>query len=147
MEADFCFHESNKSQAWEILKETLQTKQPHRIIIKPWKNKRSLSQNATAHMWFGEISRYLISNGAKYSPEEVKEMLKHTFLGYEVIEIMDVTTQLIERVRTLKRTSKLDTGDMFQFMERVEQWAASIGCFVTIPDNSEYMKLKQEQDK
>ncbi len=147
MEADFCFHESNKSQAWEILKETLQTKQPHRIIIKPWKNKRSLSQNATAHMWFGEISRYLISNGAKYSPEEVKEMLKHTFLGYEVIEIMDVTTQLIERVRTLKRTSKLDTGDMFQFMERVEQWAASIGYFVTIPDNSEYMKLKQEQDK
>ncbi|KER00939.1 recombination protein NinB, partial [Photorhabdus temperata] len=128
MEADFCFHESNKSQAWEILKETLQTKQPHRIIIKPWKNKRSLSQNATAHMWFGEISRYLISNGAKYSPEDVKEMLKHTFLGYEVIEIMDVTTQLTERVRTLKRTSKLDTGDMFQFMERVEQWAVSIGC-------------------
>ncbi|ERT14919.1 YbcN family protein [Photorhabdus temperata] len=147
MEADFCFHESNKSQAWEILKETLQTKQPHRIIIKPWKSTRSLSQNSTAHMWFGEISRYLKSNGAKFSPEEVKEMLKHTFLGYEVIEIMDVTTQLTERVRTLKRTSKLDTGDMFQFMERVEQWAASIGCFVTIPDNSEYMKLKQEQDK
>ncbi|NHB94463.1 YbcN family protein [Photorhabdus cinerea] len=147
MEADFCFHESNKSQAWEILKETLQTKQPHRIIIKPWKNKRSLSQNATAHLWFGEISRYLCANGAKYSLEEVKEMLKHTFLGYEVIEIMDVTTQLTERVRTLKRTSKLDTGDMFQFMERVEQWAVSIGCFVTIPANSEYMKLKQEQDK
>ncbi|WP_289992076.1 YbcN family protein [Photorhabdus laumondii] len=147
MEADFCFHESNKSQAWEILKETLQTKQPHRIIIKPWKNKRSLSQNSTAHLWFGEISRYLCANGATYSSEEVKEMLKHTFLGYEVVDRVDFSTQEVEHVRTLRHTSKLDTGEMFYFMTQVEQWAASIGCFVTIPVNSEYMKLKQEQDK
>ncbi|MBS9442470.1 YbcN family protein [Photorhabdus heterorhabditis] len=147
MEADFCFHESNKSQAWEILKETLQTKQPHRIIIKPWRNTRSLSQNATAHMWFGEISRYLCANGATYSSEEVKEMLKHTFLGYEVVDRVDFSNQEVEHVRTLRHTSKLDTGEMFRFMEQVEQWAAGIGCFVTIPENSEYMKLKQEQDK
>ncbi|PHM61220.1 YbcN family protein [Xenorhabdus ishibashii] len=147
MEADFCFHESNKSQAWEILKETLQTQQPHRIIIKPWKNTRSLSQNATAHMWFGEISRYLKSNGAKFSPDEVKEMMKHTFLGYEVVERIDARTQEVEHVRTLRQTSKLDTGEMFRFMEQVEQWAVGIGCFVTVPENSEYMKLKQEQER
>lgn len=98
-------------------------------------------------MWFGEISRYLISNGAKYSPEEVKEMLKHTFLGYEVVDRVDFSTQEVEHVRTLRHTSGLDTGEMFYFMSKVEQWAASIGCFVTIPENSEYMKLKQEQDK
>ncbi|AWK42622.1 hypothetical protein GPY51_10965 [Photorhabdus laumondii subsp. laumondii] len=147
MEADFCFHESNKSQAWEILKETLETKQPHRIIIKPWKDTRSIPQNNTFHMWCGEISRYLNKNNAKLTPEDVKEALKHTFLGYEVIEAIDLTTQLTERIRTLRKTSKLDTGEMFYFMTQVEKWAFDIGCLVTIPNNSQYMKLKQEQDR
>ncbi len=74
-------------------------------------------------------------------------MLKHTFLGYEVVDMVDVTTQLTERVRTLRKTSKLDMGEMFHFMEQVERWAVGINCFVTIPDNSEYMKLKRKQDE
>ncbi|CDM88201.1 YbcN family protein [Xenorhabdus bovienii] len=147
MEVDFLFHESTKQSAWQQLKEVLATNQPHRIIIKPWKNTRSLSQNATAHMWFGEISRFLKSNGAKFSPDEVKEMMKHTFLGYEVVERVDARTQEPERVRTLRQTSKLDTGEMFRFMEQVEQWAAGMGYFVTIPDDSEYMKLKRRQEQ
>lgn len=73
-------------------------------------------------------------------------MLKHTFLGYEVTEMIDATTQHTERVRTMRKTSKLDTGEMFHFMGQVERWATGIGCFVTIPENSEYMKLKREQD-
>ncbi|AOM40197.1 YbcN family protein [Xenorhabdus hominickii] len=147
MECNFLFHESTKQAAWQQLKEVLATNQPHRIIIKPWKNTRSSSQNATAHMWFDEISRFLKSNGAKFSPDEVKDMLKHTFLGYEVIDRIDVTTQEVEHVRTLKQTSKLDTGEMFRFMEQVEQWAAGLGCFVTVPNDSEYMKLKKEQER
>ncbi|KLU14710.1 MULTISPECIES: YbcN family protein [Xenorhabdus] len=147
MEHDFLFHESTKELAWKHLKEVLATNQPHRITIKPWKNTRTLSQNATLHMWFGEISYFLKSNGAKFSPDEVKEMMKHTFLGYEVVERIDARTQEVERVRTLRQTSRLDTGEMFRFMERVEQWAVGIGCFVTVPDDSEYMKLKQEQNQ
>ena len=147
MEADFLFHESTKNTAWQHLKEVLATNQPHRIIIKPWKNKRSLSQNSTFHLWCSEISKYLCKNNANYTPETVKEMLKHTFLGYEVVDMVDVTTQLTERVRTLRKTSKLDKGEMFHFMEQVERWAVGINCFVTIPDNSEYMKLKEQQEQ
>ncbi|HGJ5860620.1 MAG TPA: recombination protein NinB, partial [Arsenophonus nasoniae] len=143
MEGDVILHESTKQNVWQILKAVLATKQPHRLIIKPYKQTRSLSQNATVHLWFGEISKYLCANGANYTPEQVKEMLKHTFLGYEVVERIDVTTQEPERVRALRRTSKLDTDEMFIFMQRVEAWAAGIRCFVTIPCKSEYMKLKQ----
>ncbi|OBU05305.1 recombination protein NinB [Morganella psychrotolerans] len=146
MEAEFLFHESTKTAAWQHLKEVLATKKPHRIIIKPWKSKRSLPQNATFHMWCGEISKYLCANDANFTPEKVKEMLKHTFLGYEVTEMVNATTQHTERVRTLRKTSKLDTGEMFHFMERVECWSAGIGCLVTIPTESEYMKLKMEQE-
>ncbi|MFS1539981.1 MAG: hypothetical protein ACL7BU_16310 [Candidatus Phlomobacter fragariae] len=88
----------------------------------------------------------MCANGAHFTPEQVKEMLKHTFLGYEVVERIDVTTQEPERVRVLSRISKIDTGEMHIFMQRVECWAAGIGCFVTIPESSEYMKLKQEQE-
>ncbi|WGL99141.1 recombination protein NinB [Arsenophonus sp. aPb] len=147
MEDKVILHDSTRHNVWPILQAVLATKQPHYLIIKPYKQTRSLSQNATAHLWFGEISKYLCANGANYTPEQVKEMLKHTFLGYEVVERIDVTTQEPERVRALRRTSKLDTGEMYIFMQRVEAWAASIRCFVTIPCNSEYIKLKNRQEE
>uniref|UniRef100_A0A3B0MG99 NinB protein n=1 Tax=Arsenophonus endosymbiont of Trialeurodes vaporariorum TaxID=235567 RepID=A0A3B0MG99_9GAMM len=103
-------HDSTKHNVWQILKAALATKQPHQLIIKPYKQTRSLSQNSLFHFWTSEISKYLCANNANYTAEQVKEMLKHTFLGYEVVERIDVTTQEPERVRTIRRTSKLDTG-------------------------------------
>ena len=147
MEDDIILHDSTKQNVWQKLQAALATKQPHRLIIKPYKQTRSLSQNALFHCWTSEISKYLCANNANYTPEQVKEMLKHTFLGYEVVERIDVTTQEPERVRALRRTSKLDIGEMYIFMQRIEAWAAGIGCFVTIPDNSQYMKLKRKQDE
>ncbi|WGM06638.1 recombination protein NinB (plasmid) [Arsenophonus nasoniae] len=146
MEDKLLFHESTKQSVWQTLKAVLATKKPHQLIIKPYRKTRSLSQNSLFHLWTSEISKYLCANNANYNPEQVKEMLKHTFLGYEVVERIDVTTQQPERVRTLRRTSKLDTGEMHIFMQKVECWAIGIRCFVTVPESSEYMKLKQEQE-
>ncbi|OBU05297.1 recombination protein NinB [Morganella psychrotolerans] len=146
MDAEFLFHESTKTAAWQHLKEVLATKKPHRIIIKPWKNRRSLPQNSLSHMWYAEIRRHLCKNGIKHTDESVKEMMKHTFLGYEVVEMVNAVTGVTEQIRKLRETSKLDTGDMFHFMEKVERWAVDIGCLVTIPNESEYMKLKREQE-
>ncbi|OCA53922.1 recombination protein NinB [Photorhabdus namnaonensis] len=87
MEADFCFHESNKSQAWEILKETLQTKQPHRITIKPWKNKRSLSQNSLLWMWNSDVSEAVNKySEIKLSNEEIHEYFKDMFCPVKEIK-------------------------------------------------------------
>ncbi|WGM01930.1 recombination protein NinB [Arsenophonus nasoniae] len=146
MEDKLLFHESTKQSVWQTLKAVLATNQPHQLIIKPFKQTRSLSQNALFHLWTSEISKYLCANDANYTPEQVKEMLKHTFLGYEVVERIDVTTQQPERVRALRRTSKLDKGEMHVFMQKVECWAIAICCFVTVPESSEYMKLKQAQE-
>lgn len=74
-------------------------------------------------------------------------MMKHTFLGYEEVEMINAVTGDIELIKQLRKTSDLDTGDMYFYMEQVERWAVGIGCFVTIPDNSEYMKLKRKQDE
>uniref|UniRef100_A0A3B0M322 NinB protein n=1 Tax=Arsenophonus endosymbiont of Trialeurodes vaporariorum TaxID=235567 RepID=A0A3B0M322_9GAMM len=110
LEDKLLFHESTKQSVWQTLKAVLATNQPHQLIIKPYRKTRSLSHNPLFHLWTSEISKYLCANNANFTAEQVKEMLKHTFLGYEVVERIDVTTQKPERVRALRRISKLDTG-------------------------------------
>lgn len=118
-----------------------------RITVKPWREKRSLSQNALAHMWFGEISQFLVGHGRKYATEEwVKDAMKHSFLGYIETERINVMTGERITVSELKHTSSLDTGEMHHFLSQVEVWAANINCRLTIPDNCEYRKLKEIQN-
>ncbi len=62
-----------------------------RMVLKPWRERRSLSQNALSHMWYSEISEYLISKGKTFAtPAWVKDALKHTYLGYETKDLVDV---------------------------------------------------------
>ncbi|WP_391529846.1 recombination protein NinB [Photorhabdus akhurstii] len=138
MEADFCFHESNKSQAWEILKETLQTKQPHRIIIKPWKNKRSLSQNSLLWMWNSDVSEAVNKySEIKLSNEEIHEYFKDMFCPVKEINVMGET-------RWVKSTKLLDTEEMTFYLQRIEVWCVEKGIKVRIPENSEYHRRRLE---
>ena len=104
--------------------------------------KRSIPQNATAHMWFGELSRWLISKGKDFAtPEWVKAAMKSTFLGYVVVVDTDVVTGKKTTRQELRHTSSLDTGEMKLFMDMVYGWALDRGVMLTIPDNSEYKQL------
>lgn len=76
----------------------------------------------------------------------MKRSLKATYLGFETTEYTDVITGEKTQRETLRRTSKLDKGDMHYFLQQVESWAAQFGLILTTPEDSEYMKLKREQD-
>lgn len=70
------------------------------MVLKPWREKRSLSQNALSHMWYSEISEYLISRGKTFAtPAWVKDALKHTYLGYETKDLVDVVTGDITTIK------------------------------------------------
>ena len=104
--------------------------------------RRSIPQNATAHMWFGELSRWLISKGKDFAtPEWVKAAMKSTFLGYVEVIDTDVVTGKKTSRQELRHTSSLDTGEMKLFMDMVYGWALDRGVMLTIPDNSEYKNL------
>lgn len=104
--------------------------------------KRSIPQNATAHMWFGELSRWLISKGKDFAtPEWMKSAMKSTFLGYVEVIDTDVITGKKTTRSELRHTSSLDTGEMKLFMDMVYGWALDRGVMLTIPDNSEYKQL------
>lgn len=104
--------------------------------------KRSLSQNALAHKWFGELSAWLISKGKDFAtPEWVKAAMKSTFLGYVEVVDTDVITGKKTTRQELRHTSSLDTGEMKLFMDMVYGWALDRGVMLAIPDNSEYRQL------
>jgi hypothetical protein len=140
-------HRSNFSAIGQQILPMLDSGETYRLIIKPWREKRSLNQNALSHMWYSEISDWLIRRGKDFaSPEWVKDAMKHTYLGYVEREMVDVVTGETTVIRSLRHTSDLDTGDMHFYLTQVEGWALSLGCKLTVPADSEYMHLKEKQN-
>lgn len=75
-------HRGNINAITQHLHPLLNDGQCFRLQVKPWREKRSLSQNALSHMWYTEISEYLIARGKTFAtPEWVKDAMKHTYLG------------------------------------------------------------------
>ncbi|ECW2977148.1 YbcN family protein [Salmonella enterica] len=140
-------HRGNFAAISQQLQPYLEDGQSFRLILKPWREKRSLSQNSLSHMWYAEISEYLIRRGKYFAtPDWVKDALKHTYLGYETKERVDVVSGEITIVQSLRHTSDLDTGDMYIFLCKVEAWAMDIGCHLTIPQSCEYQLLRDKQE-
>jgi len=118
-----------------------------RLRLEPWTEKRSLSQNAMFHAWMRELSRYLIQHGRPYcNPDWCKDAMKFTFLGFEDTTYTDVTTGAQIVRETLRHTSKLKTGEMFLFMCKVQAWCLDIGCFLKVPNTSEFFELQRNQE-
>jgi len=132
----------------EQIQQGLQAGKEYRLRLELYQRTRTLSQNALAHRWFSEISRYLIQRGrTDCSPEWVKQAMKYTYLGFEKTEFTDVVTGERACRETLRKTSRLKTGEMFDFMTRVQAWAMNIGCLLTVPENCEFAKLDREQNQ
>lgn len=140
-------HKSNFGAIGQQLLPLLESGESYRLIVKPWKEKRSISQNSLSHMWYAEISAYLIKSGRTDAKAEwVKRNLKRTYLGCEEITYTDFVTG--EKVTTYepRYTSSLDSGEMHFFLNQVERWCAQFGLALTIPHDSEYQKLKEKQN-
>lgn len=107
---------------------------------------RSLSQNALSHMWYSEVSRWLIGKGKDFAtPEWCKDALKNTFLGVEDVFHTDVVTGVSTRRQELRHTSKLDVGEMKLYLDLVYHWCLDRGLMLTIPEGCQYQELcKQE---
>lgn len=110
---------------------------------------RSLSQNALSWVWYGDISRWLLSKGDQYSyatPQWCHDAMCHTFLGYEEVVMVDVVTRERTTTSRLKGTSGMDVGQFKLYLDLVYNWALSKGLLLTIPENSEYMSLCKMED-
>jgi hypothetical protein len=113
---------------------------PCAVKLTPYKNPRTLSQNAMFHAWCRQLSKWVIDRDPSYTPDNVKLLLKQKFLGTENIKVGKTVIE-----NQLRHTSSLDTGEMHHFMTEVYHWAFDLGCALEIDPQSEYRKLQQQQ--
>lgn len=118
-----------------------------RVDVKIWKDARSIPLNSFQHVIYGELSRYLIKRGrGDFTPEYAKMTLKNWFLGWEDMEVTDLSNGKPKIVSVLRETSKLDRGEAHRYTEQIIEWCESVGLTIKIPINSDYFKFCNEQN-
>ena len=142
----------------QVYRDALRGIEDNGFIHLEWKagSNRSINQNDLYWMWLGEICgqanahlpyTYIDENSGesitieKMSKEELHEWLCDEFLGSTAKKIGRKT------IHVLNGTSKLLKGEMYFYMQQVDAWAHMKGYNLTIPDDSEYMKLKQRENE
>ena len=126
-------HRGNFAAIGQQIQPLLDAGQCFRLQVKPWREKRSLSQNSLLHMWLAEISEYLIKSGrTDATPEWVKRNLKKTYLGCEEVTYTDFITGEKTTTWEPRHTADLDTGEMHIFLVKVEMCTCSRGNVYTI---------------
>jgi hypothetical protein len=124
------------------LREQWDWSRPVEWRAKPYVGRRSLSQNALFHIWCREMAEHFTAKGVDINEEKAKDLLKYRFLGTHDIIVGNTTIP-----NQLKSTSKLDRGEMFDFMNQVQVWLLDHGVNVTCPDDSEYMQILGGEDE
>ena len=119
---------------------------PLTIKFEPYENPRSISQNAMAHVWYRQISEEMAKKGhvIKHDkPEEVwKLWLKRRFIG---IYTVNIGKEIIED--QVKSTKDLNKGEMAYFLDQVYHWATKQGVMLSVPHESEYAALQNQQER
>lgn len=115
---------------------------PLAVRLEQYQNPRSLSQNKLFHAWCDQMERHFIKKIPTATSENLKMMMKQRFLGTYDIKIGKTTIK-----EQVKATSKLKKGEMVNFMDQVYHWARDNEVLLSVPEHSEYQRLKQKQDR
>jgi hypothetical protein len=112
-----------------------------RIEFKPWKEQRSLSQNALSWKWYKEIADQIHAKTGMgpFTDQDIHDRLVVERFGHETVKIGS-----IEVTRPF-RTRDFDTGVMHHYMRWIEWWCAERDIKLTIPAHSEYQAYKEAQ--
>lgn len=125
-------HKSNFNAIGQQIQPMLESGDCYRLIIKPWKEKRSLSQNSLMWLWNGDVATAVnLHSSSKLTEEDLHEFLKDMFCPAKPVTVLGVT-------KMVKSTKLLDTEEMTFYLRRIEVWCAERGIKLRIPANSEY---------
>ena len=115
---------------------------PLAIKFERYSDPRTISQNKLFHKWCDQMSKHFIKRIETATKENIKMMMKQRFLGtYDIV----IGKTVIEG--QVKASSKLTKGEMVHFMDNVYHWAKDNGVLLIVPEDSEYQRMKQKQDR
>lgn len=111
------------------------------VEVKKWVDKRSIPQNSTYHMWLGEIAKQVNRRTeSAIDPEDLHEYMKGIYCPVRTVQLGDKTI-------SIKSTKRLDKGEMFHYMTKIEAWAAERKIILTVPYGSDYQRIRDEQEE
>jgi hypothetical protein len=112
-----------------------------RIEYKPWKDARTLSQNALSWIWYKEIADQISAKTGlgPFDDQDLHDRLLVERYGHEVVLVGTV------EVLRVPRSSKFDKGKMHEFLQWVESWCSERNIRLSMPADSEYQKYKEAQ--
>ena len=119
---------------------------PVKVFFEEYKPTRSLNQNALSHVWYREIAKYLKGSsftwddGTEFTEDDVKQMLKMKYLPTKPKKLKG------REIHVPVDTSNLNAGDMYEYMERVQQWAIDKGLMLPVPEDSQFYKMRLQND-
>lgn len=106
----------------------LNVDKPWAITIEPYKERRTLSQNALMWKWVEAVVMH-IHEATGQEKEDVHEWLKTQFLPAKVIEIDG-------RVVFRYSTKGLTTAGMSKYMDKIYAWATTeMGLLLPVPED------------
>lgn len=119
----------------------IQAIKEHGFIKLEWQegSTRSLGQHGLWWMWMTEMASHFSRKGNKFNKDDMHELMKHQFLGYE-----DKVIGKTEIKQQLKSTTQLTKAEMHELMEKVDMWSADHGCLLPKPEDSVYSQLLEE---
>jgi hypothetical protein len=108
------------------------------VEIKPYKKKRSVSQNALYWLWMKEISQGCYESGGELIPDRTYHCyFRQKILGTTQLKVNGTT------VWDLKSTTKLNTKDFTQYLEDIEHYVGSEwGIALSHPEDLYYQSMK-----
>ena len=109
-----------------------------------WKNavdRRSLSQNAMFWSLMEDMSVFFTKEGNPLTKDQAHDLMCYKFLG--TADIVIGQTVIPQQMRG---TSKLDRGEMTQFIDQIIDWCMDHGVPIRNPHDGEYMEARREQN-
>lgn len=109
-------NEQVKSRAIDAVR-SLSFDDPHEVVIRPKKSRRSLDQNALHWKRLDVVRMHIAdSTGQIFSAEELHEFFKAKFLDVRLVEVGG------ESIPCRRTTTKLNTKEMSEFMDAIDRY-------------------------
>ena len=106
-------------------------------------SKRSLNQNSLYWKWLGEISSQLrVRIKQAHDTDTLHEYMKLQYCPCKEVQLGSNSKPI--SIRSTKRLSK---GEMHHYLTSIEQWSVERGFRLTIPNDCEYVQLREVQNK
>jgi hypothetical protein len=105
---------------------------PFEVEIKPYKSKRSASQNRLYWKWLSEIAAQMEVDGKRFTKEEWHHLCGMKWIGVKTIELADKVFTMPE-----KSTTKLKVGEFAEYLTKIEAHFLEKGVALTFTDDYE----------